>query len=246
VSNGETRRVRPAPGTEPIERVVRHVLRALVAVLALAAAWNGLGNLLLPSAWYVPANLAAAAAVLAIGRRSGLSVDELGLARRDLAAGVKVGLVAAAVVAVVLAIALLAPAVESFLDDAVVATDSTAMRWFRPLVRIPLGTVVFEELLFRSVLFGLLMRLRGPAAAVIGTAVLFGLWHIAPAWETAQGDGASVSAAVVGTVVVTTAAGVVFGLLRLRSNSVVAPMLAHWATNSLAYVAALISMDLIG
>ena len=43
---------------------------------------------------------------------------------------------------------------------------------------------------------------------------------------------------VVGTLAVTTVAGAAFGWLRLRSGSVIAPMMAHLATNSFAYVAA--------
>ena len=232
--------MRPAPGTELRER---DDPRPLVAVLVVAATWNVVGNLWLPSGWYVPANLAVAAVVILIGRGAGLTAAELGLARRDLASGVKVGLLAAAVVAIGLLVAVVLPSLDSVLEDDVVATDSAAMRWLRPLVRIPLGTVVFEELLFRSVLFGLILRRWGDVAAVVGTAALFGLWHVVPAWETAEG---SVAAAVAGTVAVTTVAGVLFGLLRRWSRSVVAPMLAHWATNSLAYLAALVSMGLIG
>lgn len=233
-----------APGIERRER--GRELRALVEVLVLAAAWNLVGNLLLPSGWYVPANLAVAGVVVLIARKAGVSAAELGLARRDLASGVRVGLVATAAVATVLLVAVALPAADSFLDDEVVATDSTAMRWFRPLVRIPLGTVVFEELLFRSVLFGLLVRLRGDTAALVGTAGLFGLWHVVPTWETAEGGTASLAGALAGTVVLTTVAGVLFGLLRRWSRSVVAPMLAHWSVNALAYLAALVSMDLIG
>ena len=237
-----------AVGSDPeIERRERGAdLRALAALLLLAAAWNVVGNLVLPSAWYVPANLAAAGVVLLVGRGAGLSADELGLRRAAAPRGMTFGLVAVAVVGLALAIALVVPALDDAFDDAVVATDSTSMRWFRPLIRIPLGTVVFEELLFRSVLFGLFVRLRGEVVAVVATALLFGLWHVVPAWETADGAAASVAAAVAGTVAVTTAAGILFALLRRWSRSVVAPFLAHWATNSLAYLAALVSMDLLG
>ena len=235
---GETRRVRPAQGADRSRRDDR---RVLIGVILLAAAWNVVGNLFLPGAWYVPANLAAAAALLLIARGAELSTAELGLARRDVPRGVQAGLAASLVVAVVLALAVLLPSAESFLDDEVVATDSAAMRWFRPLVRIPLGTVVVEEVLFRSVLFGLIARSRGEVAAVAATAALFGLWHVVPAWESAEGGAAAVVGAVVATVAVTTVAGVVFALLRRRSRSVVAPMLTHVATNSFAYVAVLIA-----
>ena len=43
---------------------------------------------------------------------------------------------------------------------------------------------------------------------------------------------------ILGTVVFTALAGVVFAELRRRSDSLVAPVLLHWATNGLAVVAA--------
>ena len=46
----------------------------------------------------------------------------------------------------------------------------------------------------------------------------------------------------VGTIAVTTVAGVLFAWLRLRSGSLVAPILAHIATNSFAYVGALVAL----
>lgn len=230
---------------------------ALPVLLVGAAVWNVVGNLFVPDAWYVPANLVATASVLAVGWRAGLSASELGLHRASLARGVRIGLGAAAVVAVVLGVALVLPATAGLLEDEVVAGDSAAMRWFRPLVRIPLGTVLVEELLFRSVLYALVLRRHGATAAVVVTAGLFGLWHVVPAWETAAASGSAVGEAVGGvaggtalgavvvTTAVTTAAGVLFALLRRWSGSVVAPVVAHVATNSFAYVAALIAVDVL-
>jgi membrane protease YdiL (CAAX protease family) len=81
------------------------------------------------------------------------------------------------------------------------------------------------------------------------TSVLFGFWHVLPALDvtstsTAISQGGRpagrrrVLLTVVGTVVFTTLAGVVFAELRRRSGSIVAPLLLHWATNGLAVVAA--------
>jgi membrane protease YdiL (CAAX protease family) len=46
-------------------------------------------------------------------------------------------------------------------------------------------------------------------------------------------------------VVVTAVAGVIFAVLRVWSRSVVAPMLAHWATNSLGYAAAVLALEFV-
>jgi uncharacterized protein len=80
----------------------------------------------------------------------------------------------------------------------------------------------------------------------VATAILFGLWHIQPTLQTMSDNralgGASAQTAgqvalVAGAVVVTFLAGLVFAWLRLRSRSLVAPVLAHVATNGLALVA---------
>jgi membrane protease YdiL (CAAX protease family) len=218
---------------------------ALAVVVAFAVVWNLFGNLVLPGAWYVPANLVAAGSILVIARWATLSWEELGLARSDVPRGAVIGLGAAAIVLVVVGLGLLVPAVESVLEDDGVAADSVVDRWFVPLVRIPLGTVVFEEVLFRSVVFALVVRLSGVRAGIVVTSVLFGLWHIVPAWESSSGSAAAGVGAIVGTVVVTAVAGVIFAVLRVWSRSVVAPMLAHWATNSLAYAAAVLALEFV-
>ena len=104
---------------------------------------------------------------------------------------------------------------------------------------------MFEEVLFRTVLLGALLTRWSTRTALAASSVLFGLWHVVPAWETTSGSVVATAGAIVGTVVVTTVAGLLFGGLRLRSRSVVAPILAHIGTNSFAYVAALVALDLL-
>src|SRR5690348_16366411 len=71
---------------------------------------------------------------------------------------------------------------------------------FAALVRIPFGTVVFEELAFRGLLPALVGGGRWRATLV--SSGLFGLWHVLPAMGSANAvSGALGSAgAVVGTV----------------------------------------------
>jgi membrane protease YdiL (CAAX protease family) len=116
------------------------------------------------------------------------------------------------------------------------------------LVTIPLATVIFEEIAFRSVLWGLLAHDHGAAVATVVSSLLFGLWHILPALDAtraaaaiqpdARHDRRRVVRAVIGTVVVTALAGVVLAELRRRSGSVIAPLGLHWAANGLAVMAA--------
>lgn len=217
----------------------------LAAVLAVATAWNLTGNLALPGAWYVQANLAVAAVLLALAWRAGLDADDLAVRPGDLGRGLLVGLGAATVIAAVLALALVIPALDGALESDDVLADSTTDRWFVPLVRIPLGTAVFEEVLFRSVLLAVAVRLWGLRRAVASTSILFGLWHVVPAWESSSGSAAATVGVIGATVLITTVAGVLFALLRVWSGSVLAPVLAHWATNSLSYGAALLALETI-
>jgi len=52
---------------------------------------------------------------------------------------------------------------------------------------IPLGTVLFEEVAFRGVLWGLLRRGRGTVTATAVSSALFGLWHVLPSLGLAAG-----------------------------------------------------------
>lgn len=75
---------------------------------------------------------------------------------------------------------------------------------------------------------------------------LFGLWHVLPSLHLATakpavnsvvGDsGLGVVLAVLGAVLFTAAAGVLFCELRRRSGSLLAPMGLHWAVNALGYL----------
>ena len=82
-------------------------------------------------------------------------------------------------------------------------------------------------------------------------AALFGLWHVVPSLGggTANATMASVVGAdaagtlvrVVVTVVFTSLAGVVLCCLRLRSGSLLAPVLAHWTVNGLGVIVTLVA-----
>jgi len=220
----------------------------MALVVALAAAGNLATNLLAPAALYVPTALVvAAAAVLIAVRIGGCGARDLGLARADLARGLRLGTAAMAVVALLLALGVALPATRELFADRRVDEPAVPALLYATLVRIPFGTVLLEETLFRGVLLGLGLRQWPPRMAVAWSSALFGLWHVLPA-----GGLAGYNPAVAGTLhgaggrlLVTAAAvaasalaGVVFCWLRLRSGSLVAPVMLHTATNSLAYATA--------
>jgi membrane protease YdiL (CAAX protease family) len=216
--------------------------RTIVVFAAVVAVVDVVSNAMVSGDAQLPLKLLVIAVMLWWAHSvRGFSWVQLGLGRRQLGAGLRLGALAALLVVAVIAVAVAIPATRSYFDSSSVHSDSAVRQVLAPLLVIPLGTVLFEETIFRGVLLALLLRRCTRWRAIIVSAVLFGLWHLVPAISSA--DGKSVGAAigtVVGTLAVTTAAGVAFAWLRLRSGSLAAPILAHVATNSLAYTAATI------
>jgi membrane protease YdiL (CAAX protease family) len=192
------------------------------------------------------ATLALVAVFVVLARVGRLGPADLGLARADAGRGAGYGMAAFAVVAAVLVLVALVPATSDFLDDAR-ADVSGGRLVFEILVPIALLTAVPEEFAFRGVLLASGTRWLGVRRSVLVTSVLFGLWHISPtlrtATQNAELDGATATAAgtaavVAVNVLATFAGGLGFAWLRLRSRSLVAPVLAHIATNGVALVVA--------
>jgi uncharacterized protein len=133
--------------------------------------------------WYPAVNALAATATLAAAAASGLTADDLGLRRDRLRSGLRLGSMAAAPVAAACGLAALTPATRPLLNDQRVAGLDRRQLTYHVLLRIPLGTVAWEEAAFRGVLQATLRRvLAEPAATAVASAV-FGIWHIRPAAE---------------------------------------------------------------
>ena len=226
----------------------RYRLASAAVVVALAAINVVDHQLHLP--WWVRG--LEGAALLAWARFEGLSWAELGLSRDRLWAGCRWALGATAVVAGVYVVGVLLPLTRpAFQDDRYDLPLPDALR--TALLVIPLGTVLLEEVAFRSVLWGALSRHCSPWQVLVTTSVLFGLWHVFPALglgttnrgvSGAVGGGSAV--VVAATVGFTTIGGLVFGELRRRSGSVVASAGAHWATNALGVLFGLVARRLSG
>ena len=218
-------------------QISKRTVTGLVVAIAIA---DIVANVLAPEDSKVPLKLAIAAAFVAWARWSArFGWEELGLGRAQVRAGLRLGGIAMLVIAAVIIVLVAVPGSRSYFDSNAVAADSTTQRVLQPVLFIPLGTVVFEEVLFRGVLLAALLRITTRTNAIVVSAVLFGLWHLPPALRDASDKSAAGAlGVVVGTIAVTTAAGAAFAWLRVRSGSLVAPVLAHLATNSFAYAAA--------
>jgi hypothetical protein len=214
-----------------------------VAVLALH---NLAVHRLLPAPADAALNLATAAGLTGFARRAGCSRGDLGIRAEDANSGLRTGLGAAAVAAGAVALVATLPRSRRFFADRRVRDVGRGEAVYHVTVRIPLATALAEELLFRGVLLALFRQRRSDAAAVLWTSLLFGAWHVVPTLDHYQGNPASDliddpgrgrRLAVLATALSTAGAGVVFSLLRLRSRSLLAPVLAHGAVNVAAYLA---------
>lgn len=218
-------------------------LAVVVLVLVVTNVWVHVG----PAGAHVVTGPLAALLLILVARTAGLSWQSLGLGAQTWWPGIEVGLAAALVVALVYCVGVAIPLTRSAFRDTRYRLGLRAASYLA-LVVIPLGTVLFEEVAFRGVLWGLLARSFGALSATAVSAVVFGLWHILPAMEllatrtsVAGERRAGRRRAVIGmlaTMVFTTIAGIVFAELRWRSGSLVAPIGLHWATNGLGVLAA--------
>jgi membrane protease YdiL (CAAX protease family) len=186
------------------------------------------------------------AALALVAWRAGATRADLGLGRADMGAGLRYGAGAFGVVLLVLAVAAVIPVTNGFLHDSRAQIGGGRLL-YELGVSIVLLTAIPEEFAFRGVLLGSGLRLWGPWRASLITSALFGLWHIAPTLHTMSDNravaGAAASVAgrvllVLGSIAVTFVAGLVFCWLRLRSRSLIAPVMAHVATNGLALTVA--------
>jgi membrane protease YdiL (CAAX protease family) len=218
-------------------------MAVVMLVLVLTNVWVHVG----PARAHVVTGPSAALLMILVGRTAGLSWQELGLGRQSWGPGIKVGLAAALVVAVVYSVAVAIPLTRAAFRDLRYRLGLREASYMA-LVVIPLGTVLFEEVAFRGVLWGLLARSFGVLSATAVSSVLFGLWHVLPAMDLSRtrtsvprdklaGHRRAVIS-VLATIVFTTLAGIVFAELRSRSGSLVAPIGLHWATNGLGVLAA--------
>jgi len=222
-------------------------VRARFAAIPAAAVLDVLAHRLNGRASQTAVRYGAAIALLGIARAAGVSCAELGLDRKHLGSGVRTGALAGACAAAVILAGAAMPATRGvFLDDRAAQAASRG-DLAGGLARITLAAVPPEELIYRSALYGLLLGNGTRAGAVTWPSVLFGVSHVLPTLSTMNHTAVShhlvhrplrQAAFVAGNVAATSIAGAVFAWLRLRSGSVLAPLLAHAALNDSALVAA--------
>lgn len=214
-----------------------------IASCAFLAAYNNVfGAHPWHSRWYVPVNAGATGVALSAAAASGLTATDIGVGRATWRPG-RLGSQLAATVAAAWLFVVAVPAAHPLLNDKRIgALDGRAIA-YQAVVRIPIGTVLWEETAFRGVLHAGLRRVMPEGAAITVTGGVFGIWHIRPTVQAlrvnglADGRRQAIAGAFAG-VAVTTASGVLLSWLRERSGSLAAPALLHLAANCGGLVAA--------
>lgn len=212
-------------------------------LLAGIALYNVVQNTLLTERGYVAGNIAVTAGALAWARRSGVDWADLGLDPKDMGRGLATGAAVSAMATGIAWASRDAILTRSLLGDERIQNLRRDEVWRRILIRFPLGTALFEEVVFRGVMP---VAFRGPKwRKEVISASAFAAWHIIPTWRTlaASVRGRSLSpegkiAVVVGGSAAAGVAGVAFAGLRRSASSLAAPWLAHTLLNSLALLLA--------
>ena len=220
-----------APGSDPAR--ARRCLIETVCVLVAFNLARALG--LLGPAVVADVILFAIMALIAWSER--LTLTDLGLRLDALSRGLAWGLGAFGVAFVVLLLGAVIPATNGFLHDSRAAISGGRM-FYNLIVSILLSTVIPEEFAFRGVLLGTALQLFRRWGAIVLSSALFGLWHIAPTLHTMSDNQtvrhAPAAIVVLGAITATFVAGLIFGWLRVRSGSLLAPAIAHFAADGLA------------
>jgi membrane protease YdiL (CAAX protease family) len=208
---------------------------AITACAALAAYNNVIGNQPWHHRRYVLVNLCATGAALSAAAASGLTAADLGL-RPDawrpgriaawLAAGAAIGWLLVAAV----------PAARPVLKDKRIASLYGRAMAYQVVMRIPIGTVLWEEIAFRGILQAALRRTMSERAAIMVTSGVFGVWHVRPTLEALRVNGLAANrkqavARVFAGSAATAAGGVLLSWLRARSGSLTDPVLVHLSAN---------------
>lgn len=227
--------------------------RASIAVAI--CGYNLVQNYLVPRAAYVPTNLAAAAGLVHLARLHGFTDDQLGLTKDRVGDGLRLGLAGAGAAASLSVASALSPWARGYLLDERAQDQSGAELTYNAMIRFPLGTAFFEEVVFRGVVEGVWQQSgASPSASVLADAILFAAWHIVPTARALPGNPVgselqsswSRALAVLAGAAASGLAAFGFSWLRRRSGSVIAPWLTHAALNTSSYLAGVVVWRLAG
>jgi membrane protease YdiL (CAAX protease family) len=212
----------------------------LVAWGNLTGAVFGTGLQLPGGTWsYVIAGIALVLVSLACARWMSMGAADIGL-RGDHLRGALAGALLA-VVAALIGAGLLRGVAPLLLGGAVEYAPLTTVTGVALAQHVafflPLGDVLPEEIAFRGVLVGALLRAERSSTAVLVAGAVFALWHLAVLYTTLDLTSLAWPStwfipAFVGALLVLFGGGALFAWLRVRTSSLATTIAAHWLFNA--------------
>ncbi len=170
-----------------------------------------------------------------------LNLSEIGLSSNNIKSGLKYGLLALSIITVSFTAAFLLHS-QLFKDPRY--NNSFYDTFYTVSILLPLKTVLFEELVFRGVGLTLLLKINASKLlAVSVSSITFGIWHISSSvgvngYYITDNFSVTKSLFIIASVLATAIAGFVLCGLRLRSKSLLAPIITHWSVNAIALLLA--------
>lgn len=219
----------------------------------LIVSYGALLSFVLPKKSHIILNILFAGGAICVGVLSGLSLSAMGLAPSLLISG---SLYALGIIVILIALIYVAsrlPVINRFFENEAFSSVSKKRLAYEAGFRVPLGTALIEEVLFRGLLLGLLMINYPPINSLIISSIVFGLWHIFPTVNQLEANQAAKDLvagkrgrrfwSILSVVATTSLAGFCFGLLRLWSGSLITPWLVHWAINASGIISGAIAKN---
>ena len=197
---------------------------------------------LVPVRYHLFLNIGISVVAIMLGLAFGLSYTNMGISPKHVLPGFYVAVAATAVIVTVTLFISVIPPLRRFFLGGDLAKASGKLIAYEAAIRIPFGTALVEEILFRGVLFGLFMVHYNSIVAIVASSIIFGLWHIFPTINSLEHNKIMAAktrglkkrkfGAISGTVLITGSAGLIFAWLRLIAGSIIAPWLVHWSINA--------------
>lgn len=197
---------------------------------------------LVPKKYHLLLNIGISALAIIVGLAFGMDWTNMGLSVTHILPGLFVAIIASVIITVATLLIAAIPFLRHYFLGENLSNASGKLVAFEATIRIPLGTALVEEVLFRGVLLGILLMHHSTLVSLVIAAIIFGLWHIFPTINSIEDNAAIAKAmqhkkgrqygSVIGVIIITATAGLIFGWLRIIAGSILAPWLVHWSINA--------------
>ncbi len=220
--------------------------RAFISYSLLLVLYNNIINLLpgqLHAKIYVFFNLFLLFLLLLFSRKYlHLDFADIGYKSENLLRSLFTGLLfACAILLPFLLVLVLLPVLGIRIRAPIVDVGTLPEFLYRIFIRIPLGTALFEESLFRGILYAYLIKKHSFKKTLLLTGIFFAIWHIVPAIKVMSSN-FQFGLCIVGILMLGVGligaflAGMYFAVLRRYSRDLYGCLLCHALVNDLSLV----------